>query len=318
MALNYKIGAGVMMQLGGFQFGINTAAYQSLKRSTEYRWPTQDRFGLGPVSQFVGQGAETISLPGVVYTEWRGGLRQIAAMRAAAEKGEPLLMVDGRGNMMGRWVIDRVEEEQSVFADAGVARRQDFTLQLHRYFETDPALEALYTAQAQPIPEVAGQPVPAVPAAAKTPVDKVRGLADSVTTSAKSLTGAISQAYDQVLQSVSPITSVASDALGAVRRSAEVANDLLFVANRVRAVLGKSPVNATAISAARSMAGKAGSVLTGAESAGRLLRNTTRKLEGMTGVSPSAVQACRNAAGVAERTANVCRQTASEANKITG
>lgn len=315
---SYKIGAGVMMQLGDFQFGINTAAFQTLKRSTEYRWPTQERFGMGPVSQFVGLGNETVSLPGVIYTEWRGGLGQIAGMRAAAEQGEPLLMVDGRGNMMGRWVIERVEEEQAIFADAGVPRRQDFTLQLHRYFETDPALEALYTAQAQPIPEVAGQPLPAVPAAAQTPVDQVKGLADSVTSSAKSLTGAISQAYDNVMQSVAPITAVATDAIGAVRRCSEVATDLLVVANRVRAVLGKSPVNVTALSGARSIAARAGSVLTGAESAGRLLRNTTKKLEGMTGVSPSAIQACRNAAGVADRTATVCRQTASEARKITG
>lgn len=135
MALNYKTGASVMLQLGSFQFGINTAAYQTLQRSNEWRWPSQDRFGKGPVLQHVGQGAETITLPGVVYPEWRGGLGQMDALRALAAEGKPQTMIDGTGNVLGRWVIERVEEKQAVFADAGVPRKQEFTVQLRRYFD---------------------------------------------------------------------------------------------------------------------------------------------------------------------------------------
>lgn len=135
MALNYEIGASVMLQLGSFQFGINTAAYQTLQRSTEWRWPSQDRFGKGPVLQHVGPGAETITLPGVVYPEWRGGLGQMDALRALAAEGKPQTMIDGTGNVLGRWVIERVEEKQAVFADAGVPRKQEFTVQLRRYFD---------------------------------------------------------------------------------------------------------------------------------------------------------------------------------------
>lgn len=135
MALNYKTGASVMLQLGSFQFGINTAAYQTLQRSNEWRWPAQDRFGKGPVLQHVGQGAETITLPGVVYPEWRGGLGQMDTLRALAAEGKPQTMIDGAGNVLGRWVIERVEEKQAVFADAGVPRKQEFTVQLRRYFD---------------------------------------------------------------------------------------------------------------------------------------------------------------------------------------
>jgi len=44
-------------------------------------------------------------------------------------------MIDGRGNILGRWVIERVDEKQSVFADAGVPRKQEFinkSASLHR------------------------------------------------------------------------------------------------------------------------------------------------------------------------------------------
>lgn len=133
MAIDYKVGASVMMQLGSFQFGVTTAAYQSLQHNAEWRWPSQDRFGTREALQFVGPGSETISLPGVIYPEWRGGLARVQQLRDLAAQGKPQLMIDGRGNILGRWVIERVEETQSVFADAGVPRKQEFTLQLRRY-----------------------------------------------------------------------------------------------------------------------------------------------------------------------------------------
>lgn len=135
MALNYSIGAPIMMQLGSFQFGVNTAAYQSLKRSSEWRWPSQDRFGSSPVLQYVGPGAESITLPGVIYPEWRGGGGQIEKLRTLAEKGEPQTMIDGSGNILGKWVIERIEENQSVFAAGGDPRKQEFTIQLRRFSE---------------------------------------------------------------------------------------------------------------------------------------------------------------------------------------
>lgn len=134
MALNYSIGAPIMLQLGAFQFGVNTAAYQSLKRSSEWKWPSQDRFGNPPALQYVGPGAESITLPGVIYPEWRGGDGQLDNLRALAEKGEPQKMIDGNGSILGDWVIERIEESQSVFAAGGSPRKQEFTIQLRRYF----------------------------------------------------------------------------------------------------------------------------------------------------------------------------------------
>lgn len=123
----------VMMQLGSFQFCLMTAVYQELIRKNEYKWPSQHRFGQRPSRQFVGVGDETMQLPGIIYPEYRGGFQQIEAMRNMAARGQPLLLVDGLGKLWGRWVIESIDEKQSLFAAFGAPRKQEFTLSLARF-----------------------------------------------------------------------------------------------------------------------------------------------------------------------------------------
>ena len=123
----------VMMQLGSYQFSVNTAAYQDLNRSTEYRWKNQERVGQHDALQYTGTGVDSITLNGVVFPAYKGGTAQVDDMRAQAGNGQPLLLVDGRGFIHGRWVIERIDEQQTVFARAGVPRRQQFSLQIRKY-----------------------------------------------------------------------------------------------------------------------------------------------------------------------------------------
>lgn len=123
----------VMLALGDFRFSISTAAYDQLQRSTDYRWSSQDRIGKAPALQFGGPGADTIELPGTIYPHYAGGLGQIDGMRTEANKGKPLLMVDGLGRVCGYWVIEAVRETQGVLFADGVPRRMEFSLNLRRY-----------------------------------------------------------------------------------------------------------------------------------------------------------------------------------------
>lgn len=123
----------IMMALGVFQFSIQTAVYQELNRHTEYKWPSQHRFGKRPSSQFVGKGEDTITLPGVIYPEYRGGFQQIERMRSIAGRGQPLMLVDGLGKIMGRWVIESIYEKQSLFAAFGAPRKMEFTVALRKF-----------------------------------------------------------------------------------------------------------------------------------------------------------------------------------------
>ncbi len=322
MAIDYQNGAPVMMQLGGFQFGINTAAFQSLQRKNEWRWPSQDRFGKPPVLQHVGQGAETITLPGVIYPEWRGGLGQLDAMRALAGKGEPLTMIDGRGNVMGKWAIESVEEKQAVFAAAGVARKVEFTLQLRRFFETEAGSLASGGYSLDSLGLVADSFAPidqvAIPAAATGTVEQTAGLATSVASSAKAMAATASKAYQGVQNTIGPYASQLNDAAGAALRVVEAANGLQLAAVQTGNAVARTPLAAVALSSSQTLGSKAAGYQRMASSASSLLRGSVGKLESLANVPQATIQSVRVAAACAERTATMCRQTTGEVAKITG
>ena len=125
----------IMWMLGPFMFSRDTAAPSTSRRTAEYSWPGQGRFGRDPALQFTGNGADTIKLDGTIYPHYRGGLNQIAAMRELAGLGEPQLLIDGRGMVYGKWVIQRVEETGTVFLDNGTPRKISFRISLQRYGE---------------------------------------------------------------------------------------------------------------------------------------------------------------------------------------
>ncbi len=141
--IGHRIGASVMLQLGSFQFGITTAAYQELTRTSGHRWASQDLYGKEPALQYTGPESQTASLSGTIYTEYRGGTGQLNALRSLAAGGKPLNMVEGSGRMLGRWVIERVEEKQTVFADAGLPRKQEFSVQLKKFPDAAPGFSNL-------------------------------------------------------------------------------------------------------------------------------------------------------------------------------
>lgn len=132
--------ATVMMRLGVYKFSLPTAAYQQLERTATYRWARQERIGTNDALQFTGLGPESVTLSGVVFSEFAGGLDQVSKMRLQASIGIPLPMIDGRGNVWGLWAMESVTERQSVFAARGAPLRIEFDLKLTRY---DGGLRAL-------------------------------------------------------------------------------------------------------------------------------------------------------------------------------
>lgn len=123
----------VMMALGDFRFSLETAAYQSLRRTSEYDWPVQSRIGRVPAAQFTGAGRERLSFSGTIWSHFKGGTEQISAMRAQAGKGQALLLVDGRGKVWGNYAIVRIVETQSDFLRDGTPLKQSFEIELIAY-----------------------------------------------------------------------------------------------------------------------------------------------------------------------------------------
>jgi phage protein U len=127
-----------MARLGGFTFGIDTAAFQELQRASTYRWKAKERIGRKPAQQNTGQGADTISLSGVIFPHYRGGLGQIESLRQQASTGNPLPLIyafESVGQYCGLWCVTAIEETRTVFFDDGRPRKIEFRLSLVEYGE---------------------------------------------------------------------------------------------------------------------------------------------------------------------------------------
>lgn len=120
----------VMMKLGPYMFSVGTAAPRQMARTSRYAWPSQQRVGERPLLQWTGRGEERIELEGVIYPEYKGGLRQVHAMRELAGLGKRWLLVDGLGVVYGMFAIVQVDETGAVFDKYGAPRRINFRLQL--------------------------------------------------------------------------------------------------------------------------------------------------------------------------------------------
>ncbi len=131
-------GGPYMAALGPYQFSLETAAFEQLQRDTQYRWAAQNRIGRAPAQQFLGRGEDTIELQGAIYPHFRGGLGQLAAMRALAGAGQPLPLIyafERAGQYNGLWCIKSVRDARSVPIRNGAARKIEFTVCLVAYGE---------------------------------------------------------------------------------------------------------------------------------------------------------------------------------------
>ena len=123
----------VLMLLGDFAFHLRSAPFEELQRASTYRWSAQDRIGRKPAQQYLGPGAGQVTLSGEILPHFNGGFDQLDAIRAAAAQGKPLLLVDGRGNVWGDWVVTQVDETLSDLYADGAPRAQAFTITLVEY-----------------------------------------------------------------------------------------------------------------------------------------------------------------------------------------
>lgn len=299
----------VMMTLGGFQFGISTAAYQELRRKTEYRWPAQERFMQGEALQYVGPGADTITLPGVIYPGFRGGTGQLDAMRALAAQGTPHMLITGAGSVLGEWVVERIEEGQSVFAAAGAPRKQEFTMSLRKYAgpaSVGGALAQLLTSADLPSP------------LASSPLASLGSLNIAVASQAGGFASSLSSAYDQVTAVGSQIGSAVNGVLSPISRAVDVASTLKAAAQDSKRLLGSIPTSLSGIASATSLVNAASLAVNNAGAAGALLKRSVADLSAQGAVPASAIAAAKGALVTVNNLTVAATRTQTEASTLLG
>lgn len=124
---------GTLIALGPFRFAVGTAPFDELSRTSKWDWKPIDRVGAMPALQFTGPLNDTLSMSGRLCPPFTGGIEQLARMRALADLGRPLFLIDGTGRIHGNWVIESVEDTGTKHWRDGYPRMSTFTITLKKY-----------------------------------------------------------------------------------------------------------------------------------------------------------------------------------------
>lgn len=122
----------MLAALGLFVFDIDSVLFDKLQRERDWRHPRTERFGARPAAQFAGPGEDRITLSGMLVPEIMGDYYALETLAQMAAEGEAWPLVDGYGNVIGTFTIERLTEDRGNLLNAGEARRTDFTLELSR------------------------------------------------------------------------------------------------------------------------------------------------------------------------------------------
>lgn len=129
----------MLMSLGMFVFGLDTAPFETIKRSTSERWSRNERVGRRAAQQHLGPGEDTITVDGALMPELTGGPENLDKLREMMAAGRAWILTAGTGEVLGRWIITQVEETRAKLLTNGVARKITFALTLQAYDDDDPA-----------------------------------------------------------------------------------------------------------------------------------------------------------------------------------
>ncbi|MFF7108105.1 phage tail protein [Pseudomonas sichuanensis] len=116
-----------------YYFNLNTAAFDELRRQTSARWAAQERLTRDIAQQAVGHGEDKLSLKGAIFPTFKGGLKQLDAIRTIIRKLQPVTLITGYGDVLGTWCLVSVDEDQSALLPGGIPRKQGFSLEFVKY-----------------------------------------------------------------------------------------------------------------------------------------------------------------------------------------
>lgn len=125
-----------LLSLGPHIFQITELNFQSVKRSTEAKWPAIARFGTYPGRQFTGFGEDTIDIEGLLFPEEFNDREQYEALRATQAGRRPVSLLGwsiGSGTaaqLFGRVVILKIEDTQSRINRLGQGARVEYSVSL--------------------------------------------------------------------------------------------------------------------------------------------------------------------------------------------
>ena len=118
------------MIFGDFQFNLKALSPNSVTRTTDYNWSDSERIGDIPNLQNLGISRDQIEIEGVFYTKLSG--RSIDDIRNSSLVKNANNLITDNGEILGKFVIVSIKENQSYFDTNGKPQKIEFTLVLKR------------------------------------------------------------------------------------------------------------------------------------------------------------------------------------------
>lgn len=122
----------MLMIYGLFVFSVQSAPFDELEHSVNYRWAENNRVGRHPAYQYLGKGKEAITLNGTLMPEFSGGPVSLSLLEMLADSGQAYLLMSGSGKIYGYYFIDNISETASHFLANGTPQKIEFTVSLKR------------------------------------------------------------------------------------------------------------------------------------------------------------------------------------------
>ena len=124
----------MLISIGGYNFEIDKANFESMTKSSDYQWQPVERIGNNPAYQAAGKWKEEMELKGLISTS-KNGLKLMEELNDLAKEMTPRLLITGYGDNLGLFIILSVSEERDVFMPTGEFLKQSYTIKLARYYE---------------------------------------------------------------------------------------------------------------------------------------------------------------------------------------
>lgn len=120
----------MLASLGLFVFETLATAFDSVERTSSYRYATGNTVGVRPRLQYIGQDNDTLTLPGTLYPEVTDDPSTLDTLRRMATTGKLYALLDGTGYHYGMYYITEIKETRSYLKADGTPRKIEFSVSL--------------------------------------------------------------------------------------------------------------------------------------------------------------------------------------------
>lgn len=123
----------MLASLGQFCFKTDTLTFTQIQRQRTWKYASNAVASGREKKQFIGQGEDTVTLPGLIYEAENIGTRfALDDLATMADTGQGYVLMDGSGYSYGVYVIDNIDETRSILNIDGIPQKIDFTIKLTR------------------------------------------------------------------------------------------------------------------------------------------------------------------------------------------